>query len=79
MDEEEFEKVVNELLLTATKLEPDNIIYKMVYLGGVLDADQQFYRQAVNEAASKVKETFCGIGCLNRYFRQVLYRLDKKA
>ncbi|MDI9871902.1 hypothetical protein [Flectobacillus roseus] len=79
MDEEEFEKVGNELLLTATKLEPDNIIYKMVYLGSILDADQQFYRQAVIEAASKVKETFRGIGCLNRYFRQVLYRLDKKA
>jgi len=78
-DYEDLEKEGNEMLLKATKLQPDNLIYKMAYLGSVADVDKQLYRQAEIDAAPKVLETFSGTGTLNKYFRQVLYRLDKKA
>jgi hypothetical protein len=77
-DYEDLEKEGNELLHKATQLEPDNLIYKMVYLGSVSNVDQQLYRQAEIDAAPKVLETFNGTGALNKYFKQVLYRLDKK-
>lgn len=75
----ELEIEGNEMLLMATKLQPDNLIYKMVYLGSIAEIDPQQYRQTEIDAAPKVLETFDGIGTLNKYFRQVLYRLDKKA
>ncbi|MFL0683227.1 MAG: hypothetical protein ACJLTB_08350 [Algoriphagus aquaeductus] len=75
----DLEKEGNEMLLKATKLQPDNLIYKMVYLGSISDVDRQQYKQVEIDAAPKVLETFSGTGTLNKYFRQVLYRLDKKA
>jgi hypothetical protein len=76
---EDLEKEGNDMLLKAKQIQPDNLIYRLVYLGSISNVDQQKYRQAEIDAASKVLETFSGIGTLNRYFRQVLYRLDKKA
>ena len=49
----------------------------MTYLGSIT-TDREKCRQAEINAASKVLETFDGKGALNKYFRQVLYRLDKK-
>ncbi len=66
------------MLRKATKLEPDNIIYKMVYLTAGANSNSKQYEKAVVEAASTVLETFKGAGALNKYFRQVLYRVDKE-
>jgi hypothetical protein len=78
-DYDDLEKEGNEMLLKAAQLQPDNLIYKLVYLGSIANVDRQQYRQAEIDAAPKVLETFSGTGALNKYFRQVLYRLDKKA
>jgi hypothetical protein len=78
-DYDDLEKEGNEMLLKATQLQPDNLIYRMVYLGSISNVDRQQYRQVEIDAAPKVLETFSGTGALNRYFRQVLYRLDKQA
>jgi hypothetical protein len=76
---EDLEKEAQQMLLKATKLEPKNTIYKMVYLGNSSKPDDQMYIQSTNEAAPKVLETFSGNGALNKYFREVLYRIDKKS
>lgn len=78
-DYEDFEKEGRQMLLKATKLDPDNSIFRMVYLGSLPDGDKQLYRQAEIEAAPKVLETFDGKGALNKYFKEILYRIDKKA
>jgi hypothetical protein len=76
---DDLEKEAKQMLLKSIKLEPENIIYKMVYLGSIPKLDDQVYMQTANEAAPKVLETFSGNGALKKYFRQVLYRIDKKA
>jgi hypothetical protein len=78
-DYNDLEKEGNQMLLKATQLEPDNEIYKMVYLGSLALNDKEKYRQAEIKAAPKVLDTFNGNGALNKYFREILYRLDKKA
>lgn len=78
-DYDDIEKEGKELLHKATQLKPDNKIYKMVYMGSISNVDPKQYRQAEIEAAPKVLETFNGIGALNKYFKQVLYRLDSEA
>ena len=75
----DLEKEGEQMPFKATELEPDNRIYKMTYLGSLASCDKQKYRQFEIEAAPKVAETFSGQGALNRYFREILYRLDKKA
>jgi len=76
---DDLEKEGQQMLLRATKLDPKNTIYRMVYLGSLSDGDKLLYRQAEIEAAPKVLETFDGKGTLNKYFREILYRIDKKA
>jgi hypothetical protein len=76
---DDLEKEGQQMLLKATKLDPKNTIYRMVYLGSLSDGDKVLYRQAEIEAAPKVLETFDGKGTLNEYFREILYRIDKKA
>lgn len=78
-DYDDLEKEGKEMLRKAVLLQPDNLIYKMVYFGSISNADQEKYKQATVDAAPKVLETFSGLGTLNKYFKQVLYRLDKKA
>jgi hypothetical protein len=78
-DYDDLEKEGHAMLFKATQLQPDNLIYRMVYLGSISTFDRQEYRQAEIDAAPNVLTTFSGIGTLNEYFRQVLYRLDKKA
>lgn len=78
-DYEDLEKEGNAMLLKASQLEPENLIYRLVYLGSIPNVDKQQYRQAEIDAATKVVETFSGNGTLNKYFRQVLYRLDQQA
>jgi hypothetical protein len=73
----ELEKEGQQMLFKATKLEPNNPIYRMVYLGSIPDGDKQLYRQAVIEAAPKVLDMFGGGGALNKYFKEILYRLGK--
>jgi hypothetical protein len=76
---EDLENQGHQMLKKATQLQPDNLIYKMVCLGSVSNVDANKYRQAEVEAAPKVVEAFSGVGTLNKYFREMLYRLDKKA
>jgi hypothetical protein len=78
-DYNDLAKEGQQMLQKAVRLEPENIIYKMVQLGSITNADPKEYRQAEIDAAPRVLETFSGAGALNKYFRQVLYRLDKKA
>lgn len=76
---DDFEKKGNAMVLKASQLEPDNLIYRLVYLGSIPNINKQQYRQTEIDAAPKVIETFSGNGALNKYFRQVLYRLDSYA
>jgi hypothetical protein len=78
-DYEDLEKEGQQMLLKAAKLDPDNPIYRMVYLGSLTDGDKKLYRLAEIEAAPKVLDRFSGNGALNKYFKEILYRLDKKA
>lgn len=78
-DYEDLEEEGNQMLLKATQLDPDNVIYKMVFQGNLTMTDKEKYRQLEIKAAPKVLETFEGNGALKKYFKQVLYRLDKKA
>lgn len=75
-DYDDMEKEGNKLLSKAVQLQPDNLIYKMVYLGSISSIEPEQYRHAEIEAAPKVLETFNGQGALNKYFKQVLYRLN---
>jgi len=72
---EDLESEGQQMLLKATKLDPDNTIYRMAYLGSIPNVDKQIYQQAVIAAAPKVLKTFAGEGALNKYFREILYRL----
>jgi hypothetical protein len=74
---EDLEKEGNAMLLKAAQLQPENLIHKLVYLGSISNVNRQEFRQAEIDAAPKVLETFSGYGTLNKYFRQVLYRLEK--
>ena len=72
---DDMEKEGQKMLHYATLLEPENEIYKMVYLASISDNDD--YRKSTVKAAPKVLETYSGNGSLNKYFRQVLYRVNK--
>jgi len=78
-DYKDLEKEGRDMLLRATKLEPGNAIYRLAYLGGTSDVDPREYTQAAIEAAPKVLENFAGRGALNKYCREIFYRLDKTA
>lgn len=71
-DDLEFE--ANQMLKKATEFEPENIIYKLVYFGNLVNIDKEEYRKLEIESSPKVLETFNGKGILNKYFRQVLNR-----
>ena len=77
-DYEDLEREGKELLQQANQEQPDDKVYKMVYLGS-FDSDKEEYRQAELEASPVVMNRFQGPGLLNRYFRQVLDRKNKKA
>jgi len=78
-DYDSLEKEGQQMLLKAKQLERPNLIYKLAYSGSIPNVDPKEYRQAEIEAAPKVLETFSGSGALNKYFKEILYRLDKKA
>jgi hypothetical protein len=78
-DYDDLEKEGNEMQYKATKLEPDNIIYELLYQGSLASTDTEKYRHLRINAAPKVLETFPGNGALNKYFRQVLIVKDEKA
>lgn len=73
-DYEDLERQGTEMLLKATEIEPENIIYRMVYLGDLPNLDRKKYEEAAISAKPIVREKFNGIGFLNKYFRQVLDR-----
>jgi hypothetical protein len=75
---ENLEIESKEMLRKAHHLEPENLIYKIAYLGSLDNCDDSEYGKTKVEAAPKVLEQFSGEGLLNKYFRQVLYRIDKQ-
>ncbi len=78
-DYEELDKKGREMLKKASELEPNNPIYKMVYLGSQepTEINQTEYQNACEESESKVREIYNGNGLLNEYFKQVLVRRKK--
>ena len=72
---DEWEQKGKEILQQATVLAPENLVYRLAYLGSLPDSPA--YRQAIVDAAPLVVSTFQGNGLLNRYFRNVLYRVGK--
>jgi len=72
----EYEHKSSELLAEARKLEPNNEIYEMVYLGNSKNNNSEEYLNAKNNAKPKVIEKYKGSGLLNDYFMQVLIRKD---
>jgi len=62
------------MLEKSTKLEPDNMIYKMCYLGSLTDDNIQEYLETGEKAVPLVLKTFEGKGILNDHFREVLNR-----
>lgn len=77
-DYEDLEKEGNDLLFQASQIEPENKIYRMVYLGSIV-SEKEVYRKSEIEASPIVLEKYKGAGFLNRYFREVLNRIDNKA
>jgi hypothetical protein len=78
-DYDDLEIEAHKMLKKATELEPENIIYKLVYFGSITNADKQTYRNLEIESSPIVLKKFSGKGTLNKYFKQVLNRIDKKA
>ena len=76
---DDLEIEANQMLKKATLIEPKNLIYKFAYMGNMVNANNEEYRKLEVEVAPIVLETFSGKGALNKYFRQVLYRINKKA
>jgi hypothetical protein len=78
---EEWERKGKDLLRQATALDPENPLYQLAYLGSLPSSTSSewspAYRQAVMDTAPLVGRTFQGDGLLNRYFREVLYRVDR--
>ena len=77
-DYEDLEKEGMELLKQAHEDMPDNMIYKMAYLGS-FDSNKAERLKVEKEANSFVLKRFAGTGFLNSYFRDVLNRENKKA
>lgn len=77
-DYDDLEKEGQDLLRQAHQEEPDNIIYRMVYLSSS-NSDKNECRQSELDASPVVLKRFQGAGLLNNYFRQVLNRIDKKS
>jgi hypothetical protein len=69
-----LEDEARRMLQLACKLDPSNVIYKMVFLGTRVTGAEKEYKALENEAAPYVLKRYCGKGALNKYFRQVLYR-----
>jgi len=70
---EDLEKEGKELLRQAHEEEPDNKIYRMVYLGSLETVGEE-YSKAEIEAGPVVLNKFSGPGLMNNYFSQVLNR-----
>jgi len=76
-DYDEFEIEALQMLKKANELEPENLIYKLVYYRSLENVDKEEYRTLEVESVPKVLETFSGKGTLNKYFRHVLiYRIE---
>lgn len=71
-DYEDLENEGQEMLRKAYRLEPDNIIYKLVYLGCNPPDGRGGYKEVRAAAAPIVSKVFSGAGALNKYFREVL-------
>lgn len=72
----DIESVAKKMLLKATNKEPENKIYRLVYLGSQENIDSEIMKKAELEAIPFVMKKYEGIGLLNKYFRQVLVRIN---
>ena len=72
---EDLEKKSIEMLKLATKSEPENLIYKMAFLGSQTgDLNYKEYVEISKKAQTSIKSEYQGKGLLNQYFSQVLKR-----
>ncbi|QYA26907.1 hypothetical protein G3I01_15850 [Gramella sp. MT6] len=72
---EDLEKKSIEMLKLATKSEPENLIYKMAFLGSQTgDLNDKEYVEISKKAQTSIKSEYQGKGLLNHYFLQVLKR-----
>ncbi|MBE8712824.1 hypothetical protein [Sphingobacterium hungaricum] len=78
-DYDDLEREANQLLKKVTELEPENIIYRLAYFGSIENVDKQMYRKLEIEASPIVLKIFNGKGTLNKYVKQALNRIDRKA
>ena len=76
-DYDQLEKFGKKLLSKASKLEPNNLLFKMVFLGCLENANVE-QKKEYNNLKSKVKkeilEKHVGNGLLNEYYNQVFIR-----
>ena len=72
---EDLEKKSIEMLKIATELEPENLIYKMAFLGSqTIDLNDKEYTKIGKKAQRSIKSKYQGKGLLDKYFSQVLKR-----
>ncbi|MCH4824644.1 hypothetical protein ML462_15830 [Gramella lutea] len=74
-DYKEIEKKSKKMLKIATESNPDNLIYKMVFLGSQTDnVNDKEYVEIGKKAQESINTEYRGNGLLNEYFKQVLKR-----
>lgn len=79
-DYEDLSVKGRDMLKKSTELDPDNSIYKMIFLGSqqLNKKEQVEYQDACLKSQPKVVSDFSGNGLLNEYFFHILNRDGKK-
>lgn len=76
-DYDEMEKFGKHLLSKASELEPNNVLFKMVFLGSLEHANveqKKEYNNLKSKARKEILEKYVGNGLLNEYYNQVFIR-----
>jgi hypothetical protein len=74
----EYEEKAIVFLKKACEIEPNNLIYQMCLMGADAIQNVNHYNKICEIIAPIALEKYKGIGYMNTYFRQILYRIDKK-
>ncbi len=73
----ELEKYGKQLLFKASKLEPNNVLFKMVFFGSLEntnDEQKKEYNNLKSKVSKEILENYFGNGLLNKYYNQVFIR-----
>jgi hypothetical protein len=72
-DKENLENIAKQMLRKAVKLDPNNSLFKMVWLAS---RNRRIgYKTATIRAAQQILDDHNGIGLKNKYFKEVFYRI----